>query len=74
MYMFDLNWSFPIQLFVTFKHHNKPISWRPVFIGGGSRRKTSTFDGKADNPSQLRFESSAPARPGFELTTSVLTG
>ena len=37
-------------------------------------KKQSTFDRKTDNPSQLTLESSAPARSGFELKTSVMTG
>ena len=40
----------------------------------GSRRKQLTFNRKNDNPIQLRLESSAPARVGLEITTSVLTG
>ena len=40
----------------TFKGHFLAISWRPVFIGGGSRsalRKRQTFDRKTDNPDWL---------------------
>ena len=38
------------------------------------RENHRPFDRKTDNPSQVRLESSAPARAGFKLTTLVLTG
>ena len=61
----------------TFKHRFWAISWRLVVIdweSRSSRRKRPTFNRKTDNPSQIRLESIAPTRAGFELTTSVLTG
>lgn len=43
-----------------------------LFLLWSTRRKTLTLDRKTENPSQLIIELSAPARAGFELTTSML--
>lgn len=57
-----------------YQHRFLAISWRLVFIDEWSRsaqRKQSTCARKTDNTNQLKFESCAPARVRFELTTSV---